>query len=164
MSKCFECGTRLEFDVAPGEERYCSEDCYNSVPFIKEPVKKKKYKCKDCGSTFLSFKKNISYCSGECRANGISRNRQLIHSRDRFRCSYCGRSSISDGVKLHLDHVIPRSKGGKDTADNLITSCESCNCSKHATLYPDDVVVELIEEIKKRNKEFNINPKLKIRF
>lgn len=35
-----------------------------------------------------------------------------------------------DGVKLHVDHVIPVSRGGKSVMDNLQTLCEDCNCGK----------------------------------
>lgn len=40
-------------------------------------------------------------------------------------CSYCGVEG-----KLALDHLIPRFAGGKDTGDNLIYACRSCNSSK----------------------------------
>ncbi len=36
--------------------------------------------------------------------------------------------------KLHCDHIIPRSKGGEITSDNLITSCEECNLGKRDIL------------------------------
>ncbi|MEN6519727.1 MAG: HNH endonuclease [Armatimonadota bacterium] len=42
-------------------------------------------------------------------------------------CCYCG--SITE---LTLDHLIPTSKGGKDTADNIVWACKSCNSSKGA--------------------------------
>ena len=34
-----------------------------------------------------------------------------IFNRDNFRCTYCGRSSSEDGVKLEVDHIIPVAKG-----------------------------------------------------
>jgi len=42
------------------------------------------------------------------------------------RCAYCSRSD----VKLTMDHVIPVSKGGKHTADNIVPACKSCNSRK----------------------------------
>jgi 5-methylcytosine-specific restriction endonuclease McrA len=57
----------------------------------------------------------------------------LIFSRDDFRCLYCGKSSIEDGVPLEADHIVPRSKGGEDTAGNFITACRECNRSKFDT-------------------------------
>lgn len=43
-------------------------------------------------------------------------------------CRYCGRKA-SD-VILNLDHVQPRSKGGKSTMENLVTACIDCNSGK----------------------------------
>ncbi len=57
--------------------------------------------------------------------------RYMILSRDRFRCVTCGRSPATDlGCALHIDHVIPISRGGKTLADNLRTLCESCNLGR----------------------------------
>jgi hypothetical protein len=55
--------------------------------------------------------------------------RDEILRRDKFKCVYCGRGP-SDGVKLHVDHIIPFSKGGSSEADNLQTLCEECNLGK----------------------------------
>lgn len=46
-----------------------------------------------------------------------------------FKCRYCGRSS-EDGVKLHVDHVIPVSKGGTNEQSNLVAACQDCNLGK----------------------------------
>lgn len=54
-----------------------------------------------------------------------------ILKRDGFRCVLCG-ASAKDGVKLHVDHIFPVSKGGKTEPDNLRTLCESCNRGKGA--------------------------------
>lgn len=52
-----------------------------------------------------------------------------IMKRDNFRCVLCGRGA-EDGVKLHVDHIIPVSKGGKTVPSNLRTLCEDCNFGK----------------------------------
>lgn len=52
-----------------------------------------------------------------------------ILRRDNFRCQLFGLSS-HDGVKLHVDHIIPVSKGGKTTFSNLRTLCDRCNMGK----------------------------------
>jgi len=52
-----------------------------------------------------------------------------VLTRDGFRCRYCG-VSVADGAVLHVDHVIPRSKGGTDRMDNLVTACFACNVGK----------------------------------
>ena len=52
-----------------------------------------------------------------------------ILRRDGFRCVLCG-ASASDGVKLHVDHIIPVSKGGRTVTSNLRTLCDRCNTGK----------------------------------
>ena len=52
-----------------------------------------------------------------------------ILNRDNFTCVICGASS-RQGARLHVDHIIPVSKGGKSTRDNLRTLCERCNIGK----------------------------------
>lgn len=49
--------------------------------------------------------------------------------RDGFRCRYCG-VSVEEGALLHVDHVMPKSKGGADSLDNLVTACLDCNLGK----------------------------------
>jgi len=57
----------------------------------------------------------------------LNQMRPLIHKRDGNRCVYCGRGGL-----LVLDHDLPRSRGGLDVAENLITACTECNSSKGA--------------------------------
>lgn len=52
-----------------------------------------------------------------------------IFTRDNFKCQYCART-ISDGIKLEIDHKTPIAEGGTDNYDNLITSCNECNNGK----------------------------------
>ena len=52
-----------------------------------------------------------------------------ILKRDNFRCQICG-STVQDGVKLHIDHIIPVSKGGHTTENNLRVLCDRCNFGK----------------------------------
>jgi 5-methylcytosine-specific restriction endonuclease McrA len=52
--------------------------------------------------------------------------RRAVFARDRWTCQYCG------GVRgtLTLDHVVPRSRGGPSTWDNIVTCCAPCNRRK----------------------------------
>jgi 5-methylcytosine-specific restriction endonuclease McrA len=59
-------------------------------------------------------------------------NRREVLRRDKHQCQYCGSSK-----KLTLDHVIPRSKGGKHTWDNVVIACEPCNSRKGDRTPPD---------------------------
>lgn len=57
--------------------------------------------------------------------------RYKILSRDRFKCVMCGSSPATDSAcRLHIDHIIPFSQGGKTIYDNLQTLCENCNLGK----------------------------------
>ena len=61
------------------------------------------------------------------RTKGL-RKRFLVLSRDGFCCHYCGRGAPD--VVLHVDHIFPRSKGGNDALENLLTACADCNLGK----------------------------------
>ena len=52
-----------------------------------------------------------------------------VFLRDRFECQYCGADE-----DLTFDHVIPRSRGGKTTWDNVVTACAPCNLLKGGKL------------------------------
>ena len=56
------------------------------------------------------------------RSSGISVNRHRIFKRDGHQCGYCG--STRD---LTIDHIQPRSRGGRNTWTNLVTCCSKCN-------------------------------------
>lgn len=59
-------------------------------------------------------------------------NRFRILERDGFKCKICGR--YPPEVVLHIDHWIPKAKGGLDIYENLITLCGECNVSKLAQI------------------------------
>jgi 5-methylcytosine-specific restriction endonuclease McrA len=52
-------------------------------------------------------------------------SRRAVFARDHFRCQYCGSDK-----HLTVDHVIPRSRGGDDSWENVVTSCAACNLKK----------------------------------
>lgn len=62
------------------------------------------------------------------------RTRFIVLTRDAFTCLYCGRKPPE--VKLEVDHVIPRSKGGSNKYENLKTACWECNRGKSDLLIP----------------------------
>jgi 5-methylcytosine-specific restriction endonuclease McrA len=55
----------------------------------------------------------------------VSLSRNNVLRRDGNRCVYCGSNQ-----NLTLDHVVPRSQGGKDTWGNLVAACQECNTLK----------------------------------
>ena len=59
--------------------------------------------------------------------------RLTILSRDQFKCVLCGRTpAIHPGAVLHIDHIVPFSRGGRTEEANLRTLCERCNWGKGA--------------------------------
>jgi 5-methylcytosine-specific restriction endonuclease McrA len=68
---------------------------------------------------------------------GIMLSRQNIFRRDNNRCQYCGRAE-----DLTLDHVLPKSRGGKSSWDNLTTACRRCNAKKGDSM-PDEANMPL---------------------
>ena len=59
------------------------------------------------------------------------RLRFTVMKRDNFKCCMCGRSPATTvGLELHIDHIIPWSKGEETTIDNLQTLCSDCNLGK----------------------------------
>lgn len=61
--------------------------------------------------------------------------------RDRHTCQYCGARLARS--RLNLDHIVPRSRGGKTTWENVVTSCHNCNRIKGGRL-PKEAGLKLI--------------------
>jgi len=55
----------------------------------------------------------------------LAPTKENIFKRDNFTCMYCPSKK-----NLTLDHVLPRSRGGKNTWKNLVACCSKCNCKK----------------------------------
>ncbi|HBW47976.1 TPA: HNH endonuclease [bacterium] len=58
----------------------------------------------------------------------IKFTRRNIYEHYDFRCCYCGTRFSSD--QLNLEHIIPRSRGGKSDWENVVTACIECNTRK----------------------------------
>lgn len=58
-----------------------------------------------------------------------------VFLRDRFACQYC--NDAPGTSELTFDHVIPRSRGGLTSWDNVVAACSACNLAK-ANLLPDE--------------------------
>ncbi|MEO6576859.1 MAG: HNH endonuclease [Polyangiaceae bacterium] len=54
--------------------------------------------------------------------------RRNLMLRDAHQCQYCGKRPLLR--ELNIDHVLPRSRGGADTWENLVTACRVCNLRK----------------------------------
>jgi hypothetical protein len=77
--------------------------------------------------------------------------RTFVLERDNYICQYCGIGV--DGLNpLHIDHLIPRRKGGTDELDNLVACCQKCNCKKATKTLKIEKYNEILEIIKIKNK------------
>ena len=152
---CEKCNKK--FEVEHRGQRYCSNECQKGIS-----LHRRKYKCKKCGKYYKPTPRRTSYfCSWECVLEDTKgHSRFVILERDNFTCIYCGRSSYEDNAELHLDHIVPYSKGGKGIASNLATSCKRCNSEKGNRLLTNEKLI--LKEVKKRNIKRNIYETLKI--
>ena len=71
-----------------------------------------------------------------------SKIRATVLHKAHGRCQMCGRTVAEDGIKLQVDHRIPRNWGGTDDIDNLWALCELCNSGKRDffATFDDDVM------------------------
>ncbi len=67
--------------------------------------------------------------------------RRNVYEHYGYRCCYCGKKFTTE--KLNIDHIIPRSRGGKTEWDNIVTSCISCNFKK-ANRTPQEAGMKLV--------------------
>lgn len=80
-------------------------------------------------------------------------SRAMIYKRDDNKCQYCGSTR-----SLTIDHIVPKSKGGQDTWENLVVACHSCN-TKKGDMYLEQTGMKLLKTPKQPyNKiEFSVS-------
>jgi len=91
----------------------------------------KEYKDKELRSAFLVIKMPAVVRlinSFRKPRKAIKYNKMNLFARDRWKCSFCGEKKATS--ELTKDHVIPKSKGGKTTWENIVTCCKECNTKK----------------------------------
>jgi len=114
IRKCSVCD--IEFTTKAWNQINCSRLCT-----------KRKYE--------ISYEHKTPIFFNESPYKKLLKTRIMVLNRDEFTCQYCGRSRKEDkSVVLHIDHMIPKAKGGDDSYSNLITSCQECNLGKSDTL------------------------------
>ena len=57
----------------------------------------------------------------------ISFNKKNILKRDAYTCQYCGRNG---GERMTIDHIVPKSLGGRTIWENVVSACRTCNLKK----------------------------------
>lgn len=86
----------------------------------------------------------------------VKLNRRNIFARDRNTCQYCGARWST--AELSLDHVMPRSQGGRSTWTNLVCCCVTCNAKKGGRM-PHQARLQLIRKPTKPRR----NPAISLR-
>lgn len=88
---------------------------------VESPRMLKRYSSDEfCGDTTASYR-------GRPRAECMVLFRHRLCDRDDWTCQLCGGAL---GCDIHLDHIVPKSKGGEFTWLNLRATCAHCNCSR----------------------------------
>lgn len=113
MEKCKNCRTR---------ERYANDSQYKEMINARNIINNKKDK--------VRAKKRIAVLRRRAKIANLEfdltkQDWEEILSTFNHRCAYCGKSE-----KLEMDHVIPISKGGATTKENIVPACRSCNSKK----------------------------------
>ena len=119
---------------------------YRGVSETHVSAKAYEMECLDCGHLYLAngcdiWLRKCPKCNGaksktpanlKTKSRAISEKlRYKVLKRDNFKCCACGASPAKDpSVELHIDHIIPWSKGGESVLENLQTLCSKCNIGK----------------------------------
>lgn len=82
----------------------------------------------------------VQYVDVRGRRRSVTR-RAAILARDRYRCQYCGNRGTA--FDLTLDHILPRSRGGRSEPENLCAACQPCNQRK-GDRTPDEARMPLL--------------------
>ena len=166
---CITCGD--DFTTKSHKSILCAK-CQN---IRKQNIQREKYQkvqyleniCDICGNKYKTKRPNQKFCKPECSKIGYDRayikkrkeqgksSSWQIFNRDNFTCQYCGKNPTEDNVKLNVDHIKPRTSGGTDDFENLITACEQCNCEKGTMRLYNEVAFKkrLIDYIRRQHEQ-----------
>lgn len=100
-----------------------------------------------------------NYSGDPARNKKVIYNRRNVYRRDNGYCAYCTKKVKSDDWEI--DHVLPRSRGGKSSFDNVVLCCTKCN-RKKANRTPAEAGMQLVRFVKiddKIVKEYYDKPK-----
>ena len=155
---CKECGK--VFLRRSGNQKWCSEECYNKAHGIEQVIIKR---CLECGKEFKTYHNGNLFCGKKCRKRrnrrmwAISKDERLrkngkadysinldkLIKRDAGICQLCGKpidtgdyqqdtngNFIAGDKYPSIDHTIPISRGGTHTWDNVQLAHRYCNSLK----------------------------------
>lgn len=151
-SDCIYCGK--EFIKTTYDKKYCTKNC-SRLDFYYRNKKILERKCKECGNSFSTSDSRMQCCSKECSNKKNWRNAYLIRKRraksnglyerdisvngiierDGDNCYLCGNKVDRDSHYTSnryptIEHVVPLSKGGTHTWDNVKLAHRLCNMYK----------------------------------
>ena len=153
-TKCIQCGKT--FFSNNGQAKFCSDECVHQWKNEHaKPIHIYYHECQQCGKKFVTANKNQKYCSIECqnktnykkheivrrtrkRINGnadYSISLQKLVIRDNGVCALCGKPvdmslDTNNDYYGSIDHIIPLSKDGRHTWDNVQLAHRICNSVK----------------------------------
>ena len=144
-ANCGFCGNLFAHDARRANKAYCSQHSHDSRPrFVSAS-------CNDCGKPVMldrqAFQSTAgyghAYCGTACNRRASKRRRRAreYNAPGEFRwvdmiglwlalgkcCAYCG---VQSDKQPDPDHVIPLSRGGDNTIDNILPACRACNSQK----------------------------------
>lgn len=111
-----------------GQNEFSVGKCVNG---IREVAPESDYELSNKESAAIQYDDTLTAVIHRTQRSPSMKLRFDILRRDNFKCCACGASPAKDpAVELHVDHIIPWSKGGETTMDNLQTLCSKCNFGK----------------------------------
>lgn len=151
---CETCGKTIELTECESGlrgRRFCSRICQPSVKRAR--LRSLPSKCHACGVEFCALGSRWRFCSDECRSRTrSSQNRAknakrrgarreavdylLVFARDDWRCQICRKPVLEKHSFPHpqsatVDHIVPLSKGGSHTLENVQLAHFGCNARRH---------------------------------
>lgn len=176
MILCKNCNVDIsELKKLRSTRVFCSKKCcrlfFNKeLPWKSRSNSERQSECKICNKTFIRRARSSLYCTRECylstqrgKITDKELGKFLVFKRDNFTCIYCGKNSIGDKIKLHVEHIVPFSICKENLLENLVTSCIECNLSKSDYRLSKELETQILSEVKARNFMSNLDGKQKIK-
>jgi 5-methylcytosine-specific restriction endonuclease McrA len=83
---------------------------------------------------------------GKMPPRTVKFNRRNIYMRDHYTCQYCGVKPPKE--ELTIDHILPRSRGGRSNWENVVLACQSCN-SRKGSMLPEEANMRLLKQARR---------------
>ncbi len=94
--------------------------------------------------TILNSTQKRIALKNELKATLTKQEWEEILDKFNYSCAYCGVNQNELDYTLHQEHIVPLSKGGEYTKENIIPACKSCNCKKHNRT-PQEAGMEILK-------------------